>query len=146
MVGFLRDPVTIIRGRKFTLPVSWYSTFVSEGSPLNVKKDLTGYSFICDFKYLVKDPEPVITLYSTAQLSPPENPLGISISESGDIILTMSPDESGLFTVNTTTSQNDFPFRRAVFEIKYFDPEGNTGSLMMGSVNVYEKITTSDDV
>lgn len=143
MAGFLRDAITIIKGREFELPLAWYSTFVAEGDPGNVLKVLDGYSFVCDFKYTVNG-VPIFTLFSATDTSPPVVD-GLVVNEAGELVLTVSPDKSQLVAVDVGDNKNDFPFTTVYFEVKYISPEGVAGNLVMGRANVYERITTSDE-
>lgn len=134
MTGFLREPMTIVKGRAFEQPFSWYEYYEKEGSENNEKKDISsGFDFSAEFKYSLDDPTPVVSLTMAS---------GLSVNADNDLILSLTDAQTDLFEVALAQQRNRYPFVPVFFEIMYTENSGPKKSFIIGKANVFKEVIT----
>lgn len=136
--SFLRDPITLVRGRDLAQPFSFYETY-NKLTGVGVPKDLTGYEFYCDFRLKLEDADPLFTLTNIG------SPATIILEGTNKIILYIPKEYTALVNVPASNNRGAYPFTKVHFELKTISPEGEKSAAIIGSANVYHNITRSDD-
>lgn len=137
--AFLPKPFVVVRGRYHEIDLFFYLNY-NKKTQTGTMRDLEteGYSFIADFRYDADSTtSPVFTIEG------PGSPSEILV-DGGKVTMILDEDNTKLFEVDQSDTMN-FPFRVIYFELKAIDSDGKKMAAALGTLNVYQNVTKSDD-